>query len=243
MSFENCYSDEQYADAYSRLEFHGTYYLAFRDLPELLKQHVRGRAALDFGCGAGRSTRFLAQQGFHAIGVDIAAEMIVRARTFDPTGDYRLTADGQLGLFKDEQFDLVLAAFPFDNIPTRDRKRALFAEFRRVLRPKGRFVNIVSAPEIYHHEWASFSTRDFPENRAARCGDEVRVINLALDDRRPAVDIVWPEADYRADYAAAGLEIIELLAPLGRAGEPVEWVSEQWIAPWNIHVVGKNAER
>jgi len=31
-------------------------------------------------------------------------------------------------------------------------------------------VLIVSRPEIYTYEWASFSTKDFPENRQAKSG-------------------------------------------------------------------------
>ena len=69
MAFENVYQDAARADAYSRLEFPGTYSLAFRDLPGLLAKHVSGRRAVDFGCGAGRSTRFLRTLGFEVIGV------------------------------------------------------------------------------------------------------------------------------------------------------------------------------
>ncbi len=72
-SFPNVYDDPERAAAYARLEFPGTYYLAFRDLPPIIAEHVRGRTALDFGCGAGRSTRFLKGLGFDAIGVDISA--------------------------------------------------------------------------------------------------------------------------------------------------------------------------
>ena len=107
------------AEAYAKLEFPGTYHLAYRDLPELIRQHVGGRKAVDFGCGTGRSTRFLRQLGFDAIGVDISTEMIKRARQLDPDGDYRLIADdGDSGRWRAGAFDLVLSAFTFDNIPT-----------------------------------------------------------------------------------------------------------------------------
>ena len=45
----NVYDDADRARAYADLEFPGTYYLAFRDLPDLLRQHVGGTRALDFG--------------------------------------------------------------------------------------------------------------------------------------------------------------------------------------------------
>jgi SAM-dependent methyltransferase len=240
MEFRNAYEDNAYAAAYAKLEFPGTYYLAFRDLPEIIRQHVTGRAALDFGCGTGRSTRFLSKLGFHAVGVDIAAEMVRIAQATDPAGDYRLVADGDLGQLADGSYDLVLAAFPFDNIPTAARKIALFRELARVLNSGGRIVNLVSSPEIYLHEWVSFTTKDFPENQRARCGDLVRIINTALEDRRPCVDIVWPDEDYREVYRASGLHVIDVYRPLGRAGEPHAWVSETRIAPWVIYVLGSS---
>jgi SAM-dependent methyltransferase len=239
MDFKNTYEDNAYAAAYAKLEFPGTYHLAFRDLPEILRRHVAGRRALDFGCGTGRSTRFLARLGFSTVGVDIAAEMIRRAQAFDPAGDYRLVPDGDLRSLPAGTFDLVLAAFPFDNIPTAAKKIGLLRELGRLLKADGKLVNLASSPEIYWHEWVSFSTRDFPENRSAKCGDPVRIINLALEDRRPAIDILWPDEDYRDVYQKSGLRVIEVCRPLGRADEPYKWVSETKIAPWVIYVLGR----
>ncbi len=239
MDFKNSYEDGAYAAAYARLEFPGTYYLAFRGLPEIFARHVAGKRALDFGCGTGRSTRLLGKLGFDAVGVDISAEMIREALARDATGDYRLVADGTVGPWPDGTFDLILSAFTFDNIPTADGKVRLFGELARLLKPRGRIVNLVSAPEIYWHEWASFTTRDFPENRQAKCGDRVRIIVTALEDKRPVVDVLWPDEDYRIVYGQAGLEVIEVHRPLGHADEPFAWVNETRIAPWAIYVLGK----
>lgn len=74
MGFVNIYEDSRRAQAYARLEFAGTYYLAYRDLGEIIRQHVKGREAIDFGAGTGRSTRFLQEHGFQVVGVDIAEE-------------------------------------------------------------------------------------------------------------------------------------------------------------------------
>ncbi|MBI4718542.1 MAG: methyltransferase domain-containing protein [Planctomycetes bacterium] len=238
MDFRNCYDDEDYAAAYAKLEFPGTYYLAFRDLPGIIRRAVRGGRALDFGCGTGRSTRFLARLGLRTVGVDIAGEMVRRARSIDPAGDYRLVDDGDLGALPDGGFDLILSAFTFDNVPGREKKVMLFRGLRRVLGPEGRIVNLVSSPDIYRNEWASFSTRDFPANRQARCGDEVRIVVTALEDRRPAVDILWPDEAYREVYERCGLAVHEVHRPLGRTDEPYEWVSETTIAPWVIYVLG-----
>ena len=82
----NVYDDAKRAEAYAKLEFHGTYYLAYRDLPGIIFEQVKGRKAIDFGCGTGRSTRFLQNLGFNTIGVDVAVDMITKARARDPQG-------------------------------------------------------------------------------------------------------------------------------------------------------------
>jgi SAM-dependent methyltransferase len=237
MSFSNVYDDAARADAYARLEFPGTYFLAYRDLPAILARHATGRRALDFGCGAGRSTRFLGTLGWQATGIDIAEPMLARARALDPGGDYRLVPDGDLSALPAGAFDLVLAVFTFDNVPELSRKVALLSGLRRLLAPGGRLVSLVSSPEIYLHEWASFSTRDFPENRAARSGDRVRIVMLDVPDRRPVEDIVCTDEDYREAFGRAGLTLLETCRPLGTDADGQRWVSETGIAPWTIHVL------
>jgi hypothetical protein len=49
----------------------------------------------------------------------------------------------------------------FDNIPGWQKKvDELFDGLARLLGPRGVIVSIVSTPEIYIHQWASFSTKD-----------------------------------------------------------------------------------
>ena len=237
-SFNNVYADADRARAYAELEFPGTYYLAFRDLPTLIGAHVRGQRALDFGCGAGRSTRFLRDLGLQVVGVDISREMLDQARTRDPQGDYRLVADGALAPLGSNAFDLVLAAFTFDNIPTDHQKGAALRALRGLLAADGRLIAVVSTPAIYCHEWASFSTRDYPANRSARDGDTVHIVMLDVPDRRPVVDVVCSDARYRELFAQAGLRVLDALAPLAAGTEPTAWVSETTIAPWTIYVLG-----
>ena len=241
MAPTNSYEDAQRAEAYARLEFAGTYYLAFRDLPGILDAHVRGRRALDFGCGAGRSTRFLRRLGFETIGVDISDDMLAQAHALDPGGDYRRIGDGDFATLDPGGFDLVLCAFPFDNVPTLERKVRLLRGLGGLLAAGGRIVNIVSSPEIYRHEWASFSTRDYPENARARSGDKVRIVITDIADPRPVEDILWTDEDYGQTYARAGLDTLATYRPLGRDGEPARWVNETRIAPWTIHVLGRGA--
>jgi hypothetical protein len=98
-------------------------------------------------------------------------------------------------------------------------------------------VNIVSAPEIYWNEWASFTTKDFPENRNARTGDQVRIITTDFEDRSPTVDILWPHESYLDVFARSGLEIAEMRKPLAHGDEPYHWASETDTAPWVVYVL------
>jgi SAM-dependent methyltransferase len=236
-TFHNVYEDEQRARAYADLDFPGTYYLAFRDIPQLLRKHVAGNRALDFGCGAGRSTRFLRRLGFDAIGIDASEAMLREASARDPDGRYLLVRDDDWGVLGDLTFDLVLCAFPFDNIPGRERRSGLFRQLAQRLAPAGRIVNLVSAAEIYVNEWLSFSTRDYPDNRYADSGDPVRIVMLDVPDRRPVEDIFWTDRDYAQTFAAAGLELVEVHHPLGDESDPFEWVSEYTVSPWTIHIL------
>ena len=236
-TFSNVYDDAERARAYAGLEFPGTYYLAFRDLPALVRKHVRGARALDFGCGTGRSTRFLRELAFEVIGVDVSEIMLGQARARDPHGDYRLVADGSLAGLGTGTVDLILAAFTFDNIPTDQQKTSALRELRRLLAPVGRLVVVVSSADIYLHEWASFSTRDFPANRSARDGDRVRIVMLDVPDRRPVVDVLCGDAHYRELFEAAGLRVVDAVRPLATGAEPVQWFSETTISPWNIYVL------
>jgi SAM-dependent methyltransferase len=235
--FFNVYDEEARAEAYAGLELPGTYYLAYRDLPAIIYEHVRGRKALDFGCGAGRSTRFLQKIGFDALGVDISEPMLARARERDPDGDYRLVPDGALTGAAAGAHDLVLSAFTFDNIPTAHKKIAALTSLKRTLKSGGRIVNLVSAPEIYVNEWASFSTKDFPGNRTARNGDKVLIVMLDVADRRPVEDILWTDEGYREVYERAGLRTLATYRPLAKPTEPFSWVTETTIAPWVIYVL------
>jgi len=241
-SFVNVYDDSTRSAAYASLEFPGTYYLAYRDLPAVIRRHVKGTRALDFGCGAGRSTRFLRGCGFDVLGVDISAAMLAHARARDPAGDYRLVSGDGLGELEDGGFDLAFAAFTFDNVPTLERKVALFTALRESLREDGRIITVVSSPEIYLNEWASFSTRDFPENRGARCGDLVHITMLDVPDRRPVEDILWTDEGYAEVYRQAGLVPLEMLRPLGHSNEPYPWVSETTRAPWVVYVLSRDPD-
>jgi SAM-dependent methyltransferase len=109
-----------------------------------IAEHSTGRAALDLGCGAGRSTRFLKQLGFNAIGIDISSRMIQLAKNADPNGEYRLAENGEFSAFESASFDLVLSAFTFAVPIAMD-----FSKVRRIsCRPKVKDSPLVPESKI-----------------------------------------------------------------------------------------------
>jgi SAM-dependent methyltransferase len=240
MDFTNCYADANRAHAYATLEFANTYYLAYRDLPEIISKHVTGTEALDFGCGTGRSTRFLRNLGFHVTGVDISADMLRAARATDPEGDYRTVPGDDFSEFAAESFDLIVSLFTFDNIPSAAKVR-IFSDLRKLLRSSGTIVSVVSSPEIYTHEWASFTTKDFPQNAAAGSGDVVRIIVTDHKNCGPVEDILCSNDSYQNVYRKADLRTEHITKPLAKGDEPYTWVSETQIPPWVIYVLKRTA--
>jgi ubiquinone/menaquinone biosynthesis C-methylase UbiE len=244
-AFTNTYADPERAASYAGVDFTGTYHLAVRDLPELLERHVQGRAALDFGCGAGRSTRLLKGLGFEVVGVDVSRSMLARARERDPEGRYVLVAEDDpeslAGVVPAESRDLVFCAFPFDNIPGRANRARILGALGRLLAEGGRVIIVASSPELYVNDWLSFKTAAFEENRRARSGDPVRIVMKDVPDARPVPDFLWTDDDYRDMAAAAGLRVLETARPLGRADDGYAWVSETAVAPWAIMCSGGEA--
>lgn len=118
---------------------------------EALGAGPRRRRALDFGCGVGRLTQALADHFDEAVGVDIAASMVERAREFNRHGDrvrYAVNAAPDLSLLDDDRFDLVYSNKVLQHIPPQPVE-AYVREFFRVLRPGGLAVfQMRSGPRI-----------------------------------------------------------------------------------------------
>ena len=88
------------------------------------------RATLDLRCGEGSVTRLLAEQGYSAVGVDVAPDAIRLAREADPDGTY--VVGDMIDLpFEDASFDLALSRLSFQDVDDLD---AAAREAARVLR-------------------------------------------------------------------------------------------------------------
>lgn len=234
--YTNSWDNHVRSTSYARLEFPNTYHLAYRDLPKIISKHVTGKRALDFGCGTGRSTRFLKNLGFETTGIDISPAMIVMAREADPHGKYELVTDcfyNNIG----KDFDLIFSIFTFDNIPVEEKRINIMRSLKDLLSTKGVLIMLDANSEMYTREWASFTTSDFPENRKAKSGEIVRICMTDVEDQSPVEDYLWTREDYQRQFEKAGLGLIAEYAPTGKKEEPFIWKSELKTAPWLICVL------
>ena len=84
--------DKETIDAYNReaksiAQLHST--LTPHRIYALIDQYfIKGGTTVDIGCGIGRDTHWLNQQGFPTIGVDASKEMLRTARSLYPTDNF-----------------------------------------------------------------------------------------------------------------------------------------------------------
>ncbi|PCJ24839.1 MAG: hypothetical protein COA94_07030 [Rickettsiales bacterium] len=224
-----------YSELYSRLGIKDTVYLAFRDIPELINKHVSGRKTLDFGCGAGRSARFLKELGMEVNGVDSSIEMITQAKKIDDSISYEHISNNYFTQHS-ETYDLVFSSFVFFETSSLDLMLEIFQLIHKTLKNDGIFILITGSMEMYSHNWLSLDA-NYPENKNPTSGSLVKIklknVDLELDD------YFWTDDDYKITAAKAGFSLLEMHNPIGTKHDGYKWKSEEIVSPYSIYVFKK----
>jgi SAM-dependent methyltransferase len=185
-------------------------------LAELGESRLASLDVLDFGCGWGGETLWLAERVRTVCGVDVDRHAISQAAAAVRDSGFRncrveWSADGRLP-FADGSFDAVLSTDTFEHVMDLD---LAFQEIARVLKPGGRLLSrfgpLFYSPHGYHLYWACqvpyahllFGLDAIGTLRAARGGSRVRPESwqdLGLSGNR--------FDDYRRSVVAAGLDIV-----------------------------------
>lgn len=102
----------------------------------------------DLGCGSGILTRWLAEQGYDAVGADFSETLIGIARTENPALEFSV-ADITATAYPDDSFALVTSALVMHYLSD---LRPAFAEFARILESGGQAVFTMHHPvdEVCH---------------------------------------------------------------------------------------------
>lgn len=223
------------AKKYTHSPVDNTYYLAFRDVPGLIEKYVKGKKAIDFGCGTGRSTRFLRDLGFETLGVDNSKEMIEQATRVDNKNHYLLLKDSIPVL--DDSYDLVFCCLVLCTIPTKSEMLAVLKEVNRCLKKDGIAIIVTASDIFYTNQWLSYNV-NYKENDDLKSGDTAKLFLKDLDIE--LTNYYWTHKDYTELAKLASLEIIDTLLPLGKNDEKQHWVSETTRPPYVIYTMKKN---
>jgi ubiquinone/menaquinone biosynthesis C-methylase UbiE len=234
------------APIYAQNQIAGTDYLAFRDIPIFVNKYVPKRknlSVLDYGCGAGLSTRFIKQvlpQDSQVVAVDISSDMLQQAMQADPQGSY-LKMEKVIP-FPDSFFDFVYCNFVLFELPSREEIISVFTEICRTMKADACLIATTGTPEMYNRKNHLVTLNgDFPENDHLQSGGIAKV-SLALSDGEITFhDYYWTEKDYRECFLAAGFSQISAQYPLGLENEKVDWKwkDETEVAPYVIFVLKK----
>jgi trans-aconitate 2-methyltransferase len=189
-----------------------------------------GETVLDAGCGSGRVTKLLLEQGVTVTAVDADAAMVAMAREVLPT-DVAVLHRDLLDLRVDEPVDVVFSCAVFHWILDHDR---LFANLHAALKPGGRLVAQCGGhgnlAKVLEHapdragDWlyarpedterrlraAGFSeARAWLEPKPTHVDDLVQflttVVFRASDDPRAVAERVAPQIDH-LDYVRLNME-------------------------------------
>lgn len=224
-----------YGEIYSRLNIEGTGYLAFRDIPSLVNKYVTGKSTLDFGCGAGRSTRFLKDLNLNVEGVDINKEMIDQARSIDPDINFTLINKDTTNK-PNEFYDFVFSSFVFFEFSSTKQITNSFKEIYRILKYNGIFIFVAGSEYLYQQDWLTIDN-NYPQNQNPTSGSLVKIklklINLELDD------YYWTDNDYIKAASNANFTFIDKVQPMGKSSEPCQWHDEIEFPPYNIYILRK----
>ncbi|KTD02376.1 SAM dependent methyltransferase [Legionella geestiana] len=228
-----------YIDFYTS-ELGGTGYLAFRDLSKIISNHTTihpdNIMALDFGCGAGRSSNLLRLHGYKVKGVDIDINMLNEARSHAYNGiDFHLMEKGKIP-FEDNKFDIVFNSFVLLDIGSKNELTHNISEMHRVCKKNGLIISVTNSEHLFSKKWLTINN-EFPENIDLKSGD---IAKIHLTDKDIILfDYYWSHTDYVDCINRAGCSNVSVYQPLGNDLDGYQWFDEKIYPPYSIFVVKK----
>ena len=166
--------------------------IAFAGVREMVTKYCGGaNKALDYGCGAGRSTRVLKEMGLgEVVGGDINQEMLQKAvEKRIPGTSYLQIKSGQLP-FKDCMFDLVFSGLVILEISKAREIRKILKELKRVTTDQGTVIILTCTKEGYLTDSDHFEVMLTPEQQAnIKDGDPVPI--RVRDTGQVFTDYYW----------------------------------------------------
>ncbi len=191
----------------------------------------RGLQILDFGCGTGKVSRYLAKCGAKVIGVDISQREIDIALRHEGSDNihYRSMTDGYINFIKSESQDAVVLSFVLCAIPSREEIVRVLKMCARVLKKNGQLVILNNNMETGQAcEFVSFA---MPRLENPKAGDLVQVA-LGKDRSLIVNDFFWSQDDYASMIEEAGLTLTIIFEPMATHSDG--WLDESKRPPFKL---------
>jgi ubiquinone/menaquinone biosynthesis C-methylase UbiE len=107
------------------------------DTPQFIERVPKEERVLDYGCGYGRITELLYQNGYsNIVGIDSSGEMIKRGKLMHPHLSLQKSQKSKLN-FPDGIFGAVVVCALLTCLPEHQQKVDVLTEIQRVLKPGG----------------------------------------------------------------------------------------------------------
>jgi ubiquinone/menaquinone biosynthesis C-methylase UbiE len=229
--------NEAIAAIYSGRNNRDTGYLAYRDLPLLLKNLGVGLKALDFGCGTGFSSNILAEAGHHVTGADISTNMLSQAQTKYPSINF-VKINEEKTPFQDAEFDIILSTFVLLEIDCINKIKETLIELRRIIKDNGHLIIVTTSEYFPKHNWLT-GLNNIEKNANIISGQSYSVFDTK--NNMTFSDFYYCDQSYRSAFTKAGFEVKKLLQPLGEVADEIEWSTELTIPPYSIYICTPSA--
>jgi ubiquinone/menaquinone biosynthesis C-methylase UbiE len=130
---------EKRGGAWTEADFYASGASDWRDFEHHWSHYDRdlGGTCVEIGCGPGRITHALADRFDRVVALDVADEMLARARAASPAAVEFERVDGPRIPLADNEADAVFSCHVLQHLETPAAVRAYLAEARRVLRAGG----------------------------------------------------------------------------------------------------------
>lgn len=189
---------------------------------------LQNKKILDYGCGPGRFSQFLADRGATVLGLDTSEPMIQRAENFpQPKVSYRLIKAGTISDIVPDEYDGVTLNFVLCTMSSRASIIETLKKLYTVLKPGGMITALNANWEVCNgHEYISFTFDHMPQLiPGAKVG-----VTLLADTPVHVEDYFWSKQEYQTFFQEAGFRNIHLQETIA-TDDSYPWIDELTYSP------------
>lgn len=185
--------------------------VAYAGVKEMVDKYCpQAKKAIDYGCGPGRSTRFLKEAGLEeVVGVDINQEMLTKAAQREVPGTTYLQIESGALPFKDGTFDLAFSGIAILEISNSGEAHKVIGELSRVVRDQGIVIILTCTKEGHITESDSFEPL-LTEKQKDKLKNGDPVPTRVKETGQEFTDYYWSQEFLTSALQEAGLTVAEV---------------------------------